>query len=465
MTDPSVPQDAVEQPSSSTTGEAATSPETPVTASETTTDATPVPPVPATESTADPVADPVADSTADPVADPVPDPVADPVAAADAAPTPPSAEAPADSLAESSVPADSPAESSGAAEPAPAEDNGHDADGLLAYQTGDIVPGTVSAVRTDGLDLDLGEGRVAVVPASEAVQGQSPAVGDQIEGTVIRRQGTGRYVVSPKRAAKTRAWARIVTASETGEVQTGTVTETVKGGVIVDIGLRAFLPESLIDVRRTGKPSDLVGQTVSVIVIEATKNADRPGERIVVSRKPLMEQVRAQQRAQLITSLAAGDRRRGRVSALVPFGAFVDLGGVEGLIHVSELAHRQVATPDQVVKVGEEIDVVVLEVNAERKKISLSRKRALPDPWAQFQSAHQPGDLVYGTITGVAAFGAFVRLDGQELEGLIHISELSTFRVEDPSEVIAVGEGVWVKIIEIAPEKKRLSLSLRRALD
>jgi ribosomal protein S1 len=178
-----------------------------------------------------------------------------------------------------------------------------------------------------------------------------------------------------------------------------------------------------------------------------------------------MEQERAKQRAQLITSLAAGDRRRGRVSALVPFGAFVDLGGVEGLVHVSELAHRQVATPDQVVKVGDEIDVVVLEVNPEKKKISLSRKRALPDPWAQFQAAHQPGDLVYGTVTGVAAFGAFVRLDGQELEGLIHISELSKFRVEDPNEVVAVGEGLWVKIIEITPEKKRLSLSLRRALD
>jgi small subunit ribosomal protein S1 len=340
----------------------------------------------------------------------------------------------------------------------------HDADGLLAYQNGDIVPGTVTAVRTDGFDLDLGDGRSAVAPANETT-GPPVSVGDHVEGTVIRRQGTGRYVVSPKRAARTRAWARIVAAAETGEVQTGPVVETVKGGLIVDIGMRAFLPESLIDVRRTGKPADLVGQTVSVVVIEATKNADRPGERIVVSRKPIMEQERAKQRAQLITSLAAGDRRRGRVSALVPFGAFVDLGGVEGLVHVSELAHRQVATPDQVVKVGDEIDVVVLEVNPEKKKISLSRKRALPDPWAQFQAAHQPGDLVYGTVTGVAAFGAFVRLDGQELEGLIHISELSKFRVEDPNEVVAVGEGLWVKIIEITPEKKRLSLSLRRALD
>ena len=473
MTDPSVPQDAVEQPSSSTTGEAPTSPTTPETGADVTSEATPVPSsqlatpevhaaaLPAEASSELPAqsqsefpADPSAESSTEDLTEHSVEPAAESSTEASAEETVEPTVAPAPDAA--------PSAASAGADPV---DSGHDAEGLLAYQNGDIVPGTVTAVRADGLDLDLGEGRTAVVPASEAVQGQSPAVGDQVEGTVIRRQGTGRYVVSPKRAAKTRAWARIVTASETGEVQSGTVTETVKGGVIVDIGLRAFLPESLIDVRRTGKPSDLVGQTVSVIVIEATKNADRPGERIVVSRKPLMEQVRAQQRALLITSLAAGDRRRGRVSALVPFGAFVDLGGVEGLIHVSELAHRQVATPDQVVKVGDEIDVVVLEVNAERKKISLSRKRALPDPWAQFQSAHQPGDLVYGTITGVAAFGAFVRLDGQELEGLIHISELSKFRVEDPAEVVAVGEGVWVKIIEISPEKKRLSLSLRRALD
>jgi small subunit ribosomal protein S1 len=358
------------------------------------------------------------------------------------------------------TPAETPTAEAATEAKAPDDDNG-----VLAYQNGDIVPGTVTAVRPDGLDLDLDAGRTAVVPSAELASGSTPVVGDALEGTVIRRQGTGRYVVSPKRAARSRAWLRIVAAQESGEIQVGKVTETVKGGVIVDLGMRAFLPESLIDVRRAGKPADLVGQTVQVIVIEASKNADRPGERIVVTRKPLMEKVRAEERANLILTIAAGDRRRGRVSALVPFGAFVDLGGVEGLVHVSELAHRQVGTPDEVVKVGDEIDVVVLEVNPERKKISLSRKRALPDPWAAFQQAHQVGDLVFGSITGLAAFGAFVKLEGEELEGLVHISELSKFRVEDPSEVVAVGEGVWVKILEITPEKRRLSLSLRRALD
>ena len=233
----------------------------------------------------------------------------------------------------------------------------------------------------------------------------------------------------------------------------------------MDLGLRAFLPESLIDVRRVNRPAELIGQHVSVVVIECTKNADRPGERIVVSRKPIREKERAQSRQQLMGQISAGDRRRGRVSALVPFGAFVDLGGVEGLIHVSELAHRQVAKPDDVVAVGDEVDVVVLEVNTEKRKIALSRKRALPDPWQAFQSRHQVGDLVFGTVTGIAPFGAFIALEGEELEGLVHISELSRFRVEDAAEVVNVGEGVWVKILEIAPDKKRLALSLRRALE
>jgi small subunit ribosomal protein S1 len=415
---------------------------------------------------APPAPEPVAEATADTAAHSVPV-SSDPAPAAEAAGTETAAgateaEAVATETAATETAATEAAPTAAPTEPALPE---QDENGLLAYVNGDIVPGTVSVTRADGLDVALDGGRTAVVPAAEFAAGATYETGQAIEGTVIRRQGTGRYVISPKRASKTRAWARIVAAQESGEVMTGVVTEAVKGGVIVDLGIRAFLPESLIDVRRVGKASDLIGQTVQVLVIEAAKHADRPGERIVVSRKPLMEQVRASQRAQLIATLQPGDRRTGRVSALVPFGAFVDLGGVEGLVHVSELAHRQVATPDQVVKVGDEVDVVVLEVNPERKKISLSRKRALPDPWSAFQSAHGVGDLVYGTVTGLATFGAFVKIDGQELEGLVHISELSKFRVEDASEVVAVGEGLWVKILEITPEKKRLSLSLRRALD
>jgi ribosomal protein S1 len=340
-----------------------------------------------------------------------------------------------------------------------------DEGGTLAYQPGDIVPATVTAVRDDGIDVELDGARTAVAPKAEWLPGSTFAVGDVIEGQVLRRQGAGRYVISMKRAHKTRSWTRILAARDSGEVMSGKITESVKGGLIVDLGLRAFLPESLIDVRRVAKPAELIGQTVNVLVIEAEKSTDRPGERIVVSRKPLREKERASERSQLIHQIQVGDRRRGRVSAIVPFGAFVDLGGIDGLIHVSELAHSQVASADKVLSVGEEVDVVVLEVNPEKRKIALSRKRALPDPWSAFQGQHQVGDLVFGTITGLAPFGAFVAIEGAELEGLIHISELSRFRVEQASDVVSVGEGVWVQVLEIAPEKRRLALSLRRALE
>ena len=344
---------------------------------------------------------------------------------------------------------------------------------VFKYQPGDIVPGTITVVGANGIEADLGDGVIAVIPRAE-IEGDDPAVGATIEGAVIRHQaGTGRYVISPKRAAKARAWTRIVAAFESGEPITGRVKEATKGGLIVDLGMRAFLPESLVDVRK-GNSRALIGTDVTVKVIECEKlsgevaAAERRSEKIVVNRRVVVEVERRAAKAQLMADLNVGDRRTGRVSALTDFGAFVDLGGVEGLVHVTELAHRQVAKPSDVVKVGDQIDVVVLEVRPDKGKISLSRKAALANPWTQFQAVHKAGDLVFGTVSGLAAFGAFVTIEGEgfePLEGLVHISELSRFRVETPADVVAVGEGVWTQILAIEPDKRRVSLSLRRALE
>ena len=341
------------------------------------------------------------------------------------------------------------------------------------YQPGDIVPGTIVTVGANGIEADLGDGVVAVIPRAE-IDGADPALGQAIEGTVIRHQaGTGRYVISPKRAARTRAWSSIVAAFESGTPVTGRVKESTKGGLIVDLGLRAFLPDSLIDVRK-GMGRDLIGKEVTVMIIECEKltgevaAAERRSEKIVVNRRAMVEQDRKAARARLFTELEVGEKRTGRVSALTDFGAFVDIGGVEGLVHVSELAHRQVAKPADVVKVGDTFDVIVLEIKPEKGKISLSRKAALPNPWSSFQSSHKVGDLVFGTVSGLAPFGAFVAIETEDhdaVEGLVHISELSRFRVESASEVVAVGEGVWTQILAIEPEKRRISLSLRRALE
>ncbi len=346
---------------------------------------------------------------------------------------------------------------------------------VFVYQPGDIVPGVISVVGANGIEADLGEGAIAVIPRAELVGTDEPAVGDAVEGTVTKLQtGTGRYVISPKRAARTRAWARITAAHESGEPVKGTVTSTTKGGLIVDLGIRAFLPESLVDVRRGTNLSSLVGEEVEVVVIEAEllsgerAAVERRGEKVVVNRKMLMGKVRDAQRAEMLASISVGQKFTGPVTAVTDFGAFVDIGGAEGLVHVSELAHRQIRKPSDVVKVGDIIDVIVKEIRGDKGKISLSRKAALPSPWKAFQNVHQVGDLVYGTVTGTAEFGAFVQVEGEgfePIEGLIHISELSRYRVEQASDVVAVGEGVWTQILSIEPEKRRLALSLRRALE
>ena len=245
-----------------------------------------------------------------------------------------------------------------------------------------------------------------------------------------------------------------------------------KGGLIIDLGVRGFLPDSLNGLPRGTDASTLVGQNLEVKVIEAARNESRAdgrvSDRLVVDRKSFVAKERARMKAETLAKLAPGQLHTGRVVALTNFGAFIDIGGVEGLIHVSELSHQQVAHPSDVVKVGQEIQAVVIDVERGKNKIALSRKRALPDPWAKIGEKYREGELVYGTITGIAAFGVFLRVepeDGSEgVEGLIHISELSKFRVEQASDVVAVGEGVWAMVLGIDPGKRRLSLSMRRAL-
>ncbi len=438
--------------------------------------------------TSDPAPAPEADAVAEVAS--TPDPVAEepgqPPAAPAAEVAPSEAEVPAEQVApaaevapsEAEVPAEQVAP---AAEAAPSETVSDAAQSAIEptidpasfkFQPGDIVPGTISQVGANGIEADLGDGDTAVIPRAE-IDGE-PEVGQVIEGLVMKHQaGTGRYVISPKRAGKARAWTKLVEAFESKTPVTGKVLDTTKGGLIVDLGLRAFLPESLVDVRKTGNLAALVGTEVTVMVIECEKLSgevaakERRSEKVVVNRKILRERERKAMRDRLMTTLQPGDRMTGTVTALTDFGAFVDIGGAEGLVHVSELAHRNVARPADVVSVGQDLDVVVLEVKADKGKISLSHKATLASPWQLLKERHKVGDLVYGSVTSLAPFGAFVLVEGEgfTIEGLIHVSELSRYRVESPSEVVNVGEGVWTKILAIEPEKRRLSLSLRRALE
>ena len=245
-----------------------------------------------------------------------------------------------------------------------------------------------------------------------------------------------------------------------GGVVSGTVIEVVKGGLIVDIGLRGFLPASLVDLRRVRDLQPYVGTAVEAKIIELDKNRNN----VVLSRRAWLEEAQKEQREEFLDNLKPGEVRRGVVSSVVPFGAFIDLGGMDGLVHVSELSWRHVDHPSSVVSVGDEVEVQVLEVDPSRERISLSLKATQQDPWQEFAATHRVGELVYGRVTKLVPFGAFVQV-GESIEGLTHISEMSAHHVEVPEQVVTPGEELWVKIIDIDLQRRRISLSIKQAAE
>ena len=236
--------------------------------------------------------------------------------------------------------------------------------------------------------------------------------------------------------------------------------EVVKGGLIIDIGLRGFLPASLVELRRVRDLQPYVGRTLEAKIIELDKNRNN----VVLSRRAWLEETQKEQREEFLEHLKPGEVRKGVVSSVVNFGAFVDLGGMDGLVHVSELSWKHVDHPGSVVAVGDEITVQVLEVDLDRERISLSLKATQQDPWQEFASGHRVGELVYGRVTKLVPFGAFVQV-GDGIEGLVHISEMSAHHVDLPEQVVTPGEELWVKIIDLDLQRRRISLSIKQAAE
>ncbi|MBV1893367.1 MAG: S1 RNA-binding domain-containing protein, partial [Ilumatobacteraceae bacterium] len=238
------------------------------------------------------------------------------------------------------------------------------------------------------------------------------------------------------------------------------VIEVVKGGLIVDIGLRGFLPASLVELRRVRDLAPYIGETVHAKIIELDKNRNN----VVLSRRAYLEENQKETRDQFLNNLKVGEVREGTVSSVVSFGAFVDLGGMDGLIHVSELSWKHVDHPGSVVTVGDPVKVQVLDVDFSRERISLSLKATQQDPWQEFAEGHQVEQLVYGRVTKLVQFGAFVQV-GEGIEGLVHISEMSAHHVESPEQVVTPGEELWVKIIDLDLARRRISLSIKQAAE
>ncbi|RNL86522.1 30S ribosomal protein S1 [Halostreptopolyspora alba] len=333
------------------------------------------------------------------------------------------------------------------------------------FNDGDIVEGTIVKVDRDEVLLDIGYKTEGVIPSRELSikhdvdPGEVVAVGDHVEALVLQKEDKeGRLILSKKRAQYERAWGTIEKIKEEDGVVTGTVIEVVKGGLILDIGLRGFLPASLVEMRRVRDLQPYVGRELEAKIIELDKNRNN----VVLSRRAWLEQTQSEVRQTFLNTLQKGQIRKGAVSSIVNFGAFVDLGGVDGLVHVSELSWKHIDHPSEVVEVGQEVTVEVLDVDMERERVSLSLKATQEDPWQQFARTHQIGQVVPGKVTKLVPFGAFVRVE-EGIEGLVHISELAERHVEIPEQVVQVGTEIFVKIIDIDLDRRRISLSLKQA--
>jgi small subunit ribosomal protein S1 len=338
---------------------------------------------------------------------------------------------------------------------------------LVLFEEGDVVSGEVVRIDKDEVLVDIGYKSEGVIPANELSIRKSidpsdeVSLGEEVDALVLTKEDQdGRLILSKKRARFEKAWRRIEAAAESGEPVQGSVIEVVKGGLIIDLGVRGFLPASLVDIRRVQNLDEFMGQTIECRVIELNRSRNN----VVLSRRAVLEEERKEQRQQILDRLQPGQVVEGAISNIVDFGAFVDLDGIDGLIHISELSWSHVNHPSEILSIGQTVPVKVLDIDRDRQRISLGLKQTQEDPWQRVVDTYNLGDELEGVVTKVVTFGAFVEiLDG--VEGLVHISELAHHHVENPREVVNQGDKVRVKILEIDSERRRLSLSLKRVED
>jgi len=335
---------------------------------------------------------------------------------------------------------------------------------LQPFEEGDVVTGNVVRIDKDEVLVDIGYKSEGVIPANELSIRKSVdpkdevEMGEEVDALVLTKEDQdGRLILSKKRARFEKAWRRIEAAAESGEPVDGTVIEVVKGGLIIDLGVRGFLPASLVDIRRVPNLDEYLGQTIECRVIELNRSRNN----VVLSRRAVLEEQRREDRERILDRLQPGMVVDGTISNIVDFGAFVDLDGIDGLIHISELSWSHVNHPSEILSIGDTVNVKVLDIDRDRQRISLGLKQTQEDPWQRVVDTYNVGDELEGKVTKVVTFGAFVEiLDG--VEGLVHISELAQHHVENPREIIQPGDEVKVKILEIDSERRRLSLSIKR---
>ena len=368
-------------------------------------------------------------------------------------------------MAEPEAKAEAPAEVAAPAEPK-AEESGSamDYSGMRSLSRGDLVDGVVVHIDKEGVLVDVGTKSEGIIPPGELSNQhvESPeevvSVGETIHVYVMEPENEhGNLVLSKKRADFGKAWERVEQAFQEGKTLMAMVTDRVKGGLQVDLGIRGFVPGSHVGGGNVKSLERYVGQSLPLKVIEV----DRDRRKVVLSHRLAMEEQRGKQREQTMASLAEGQIREGVVRRITDYGAFVDLGGIDGLLHISEMSWTRITHPSSVVKVGQKMNVMILRLDPKSERVSLGLRQILPDPWAEIESKYRVGDVVKGSVSRLVMSGAFVKLE-EGIEAIIPNSELSHKRVKRPEEVVNVGDQVEVKVIDIRPEERRMTLSLRQ---
>src|SRR3982074_3591153 len=331
-------------------------------------------------------------------------------------------------------------------------------------EEGEVVTGHVVRIDKDEVLVDIGYKSEGVIPANELSirktvdPSEEVHLGEEVDAIVLTKEDQdGRLIMSKKRARFEKAGGRLESGAESGEPVEGTVIEVVKGGLIIDLGVRGFLPASLVDIRRVQNLEDFLTQKIECKVIELNRSRNN----VVLSRRAVLEEERKEVRQQILDRLQPGQVVEGAISNIVDFGAFVGLGGIDGLIHISELSWSHVNHPSEILNIGDTVPVKVLDIDRERQRISLGLKQTQEDPWQRVLDTYNVGDELEGKVTKVVTFGAFVEImDG--VEGLVHISELAPHHIENPREIVEQGDKVKVRILEIDSERRRLSLPIKR---
>ncbi len=328
---------------------------------------------------------------------------------------------------------------------------------------GRVVPATVTAVGGDFITVDVGLKTEGRIPAREfAADETQPTVGSIVEVYLERIENAlGDAVLSRDKAKREEAWTRLERLSEKKETVKGTIVGRVKGGFTVDLGgVNAFLPGSQVDIRPIRDVGPLMGQAQPFAILKM----DRPRGNIVVSRRAVLEESRAEQRAEIVGNMAEGEKRKGVVKNITDYGAFVDLGGIDGLLHVTDMSWKRVSHPSQVVEVGQEVEVQIIKINPDTQRISLGMKQLMTDPWDGVSAKYPVGAKLTGRVTNITDYGAFVELE-DGVEGLIHVSEMSwTKKNVHPGKIISSSQEVDVMVLDVDAEKRRISLGLKQVM-